>query len=103
MEIPAAAVAAGVLVDVLAAVLRPSAERRAAFWLFGFLAPLLTWALYLGVASATVGQLPAVVEFWTGMPLVAALVGWVLAALMLPERVPVRADAPSEPRDAAAV
>ncbi|WP_250557344.1 hypothetical protein [Pseudonocardia lacus] len=103
-EIAAAAVAAGVLIDVLAVVLRPSGERRAAFWLFGFLAPVLVWAVYLLVASVTVGQLPLVTEFWTGMPLVAGLVGWALAALLLPNaQAPVRAAAPSEPKGRAAV
>jgi hypothetical protein len=103
-EIAAAALAAGVLVDVLAAVLRPGAERRAAFWLFGFLTPVLTWALYLGVASATVGRLPLVTEFWTGLPLVAGLVGWALAALMLPNAAaPAAVAAPTAPKDAASV
>jgi hypothetical protein len=83
-HIPLAALAAGALVDALAAALRPGAERRTAFWLFGALAPVLTWAVYLAVASVAVGRLPAVVEFWTGLPLVAGLVGWALAALMLP-------------------
>ncbi|MCO1660743.1 hypothetical protein KDL28_37405 [Pseudonocardia sp. S2-4] len=99
-EIMIATVVAGALVDVLAAVLRPSGARRAAFWLFGFLAPVLTWAVYLGVASATVGRLPLVAEFWTGIPLVAGLVGWALAALLLPDAA---AGAPTAPKGAASV
>jgi hypothetical protein len=94
--IPLAALAAGVLVDALAAALRPAGHRRAAFWLFGGLAPVLTWAIYLGVSSALVGRLPAVTEFWTGLPLVAGLVGWGLAALMLPNADPAAA-APAAP------
>jgi hypothetical protein len=85
--IPIAIVVAGVLVDLLAAWLRPSADRRAAFWLFGALAPLVTWAVYLGAASIAMGRLPAIVEFWTGMPVIAALLGWALAALMLPNAI----------------
>jgi hypothetical protein len=87
LTIPLAIVAAGVLVDLLAAWLRPRAERRAAFWLFGALAPLVTWAVYLGAASIGAGGLPAIVEFWTGMPVIAALLGWSLAALMLPNAI----------------
>lgn len=84
LEIAFAVLVAGVGVDVLARVMAPRADRRAAFWGFAAAAPLLTWAVYLGAASATDGRLPAVTEFWTGLPIVAALVGWLLAALLLP-------------------
>jgi len=80
-------VAAGVLVDVIAAVLRPTAARHAAYWAFGALAPLVTWALYFGVGSAVAGRVPSVVELWTGGPVVAALLGLLLAALMNPRPV----------------
>lgn len=83
LEITLAVLVAGVGVDVLAQVLRPTGARRTAFRAFGAAAPLLTWAVYLGVSSWVVGRLPAVTEFWTGTPLVAALIGWLLAALML--------------------
>ena len=85
---PLSIVAAGVGVDLLALVLRPTAARRAAFWGFAAAAPLLTWSLYLGVASALVGRVPAVTELWTGVPIVAALVGWLLAVLVLPTAQP---------------
>ncbi|MEV0247752.1 hypothetical protein AB0H76_14255 [Nocardia sp. NPDC050712] len=75
---------AAVGVDLLALALRPSADRPRAYWLFATLAPLFTWSLYLGVASAAVGRLPAIVELWTGAPVVAAAVGLALGALMLP-------------------
>jgi hypothetical protein len=87
-DIALAAVAAGVLVDVLARLLLPSGARRTAFWGFAFLAPLVTWAVYLGVASAATGHVPAVTEFWTGAPIVAGLVGLLLAVLMLPNAQP---------------
>ncbi|GAA1311354.1 hypothetical protein [Pseudonocardia xinjiangensis] len=87
LTLPVAIVVAGVLVDLLAVWLRPSADRRAAFWIFGAAAPLVTWAVYLGAASLAEGALPAVVEFWTGMPVIVALLGWTLAALMLPNAI----------------
>ncbi len=87
LALPVAVLVAGVLVDVLARVLRPSAARRGAFWGFAAAAGALTWAIYLGVAIAVAGRLPAVVELWTGMPIITALVGWLLAALVLPTAV----------------
>jgi hypothetical protein len=80
-------VVAGLVVDLIAQRLRPNASRRNAFWLFAALAPLCTWTLYLGAASAVVGHLPTVPELWTGAPIVFALVGWRLGALMLPNEV----------------
>jgi hypothetical protein len=71
-------VAAGVVVDVIAHLTRPTAARRNAYWLFAALAPMVTWTFYLASASAAAGRLPAVVELWTG------LLGWLLAVLMLP-------------------
>ncbi len=87
-EIALAVIAAGILVDVLARGLAPSGARRAAFWAFAFAAPVITWAAYLGVASAVVGRLPAITEFWTGAPIVAGLVGLLLGVLMLPNAQP---------------
>lgn len=81
---PLSIVAAGVGVDLLARRLRPSAARRGAYWGFAAAAGFVTWAVFLGVASAVAGRLPAVVELWTGLPIVTALVGWLLAVLMLP-------------------
>jgi hypothetical protein len=91
---PLSIVAAGIGVDVLARFLRPTGTRRAAFWGFAAAAPLLTWSVYLGVASAVAGRLPAVPELWTGVPIVAALLGWLLAALMLPNAQPAAATVP---------
>jgi hypothetical protein len=89
LDLCAAMLVAGVLVDVLAVVLAPTGWRRTAYWLFGALAGFVTWAVYILAASAFVGRLPAVAEFWTGMPAVAGLIGWLLAALMLPNALPV--------------
>ncbi|MGX9790307.1 hypothetical protein [Mycobacterium sp. MMS18-G62] len=86
-----------VLVDLLARWLRPAAGRRGAFWLFGASAAFVTWALYLAVASITVGRTPSVIEMWTGAPIVAGLAGWLLAVLMLPDARQAVSD-PSQPR-----
>jgi hypothetical protein len=77
-------IAAGLLVDLLAQWLRPAADRRHGYWLFGASAAFVTWALYIAVASITVGRTPSIIEMWTGAPIVAGLVGWLLAVLMLP-------------------
>ncbi|MEV4111600.1 hypothetical protein [Nonomuraea sp. NPDC049695] len=77
-------VAAGVASDLLIRRLRPSGERRAAYWAFAGLSAFATWSLYIGVASATGGGLPAVPELWTGAPVVAGLIGLALGVLFLP-------------------
>lgn len=82
-----AMVVAGLAVDLIAMRLRPTSARRTAYWLFAALAPLVTWVLYLAAASIAVGSLPAVPELWTGAPIVASLIGWLLGALMLPTEV----------------
>lgn len=78
-------VVAALLIDTLARWLRPAADRRGAFWLFGGSAAFVTWALYIAVASITMGGVPLIIELWTGAPIVAGLAGWLLAVLMLPE------------------
>ncbi|NUP68137.1 MAG: hypothetical protein HOW71_38875 [Nonomuraea sp.] len=80
-------VAAGLASDVLIRVLRPSGTRRGAYWAFAGLSAFVTWALYLGVASAAAGGLPTVPELWTGAPVVAGLIGLALGALLLPNAV----------------
>ena len=83
LSIVAVLLIAGVLVDVLLAVLRPRDTRRGAYLAFAALAPLLTWSVYLGVAAVGAGRMPNVVEFWTGIPVVTALLGLLLGVLML--------------------
>lgn len=82
-------VVAAIGVDVLNRLLRPAGARPAAYQLFAALAPFLTWSLYFGAASVSERRLPEIVEFWTGAPIVAALVGWLFAVLLLPPRPPV--------------
>ncbi|WP_433349175.1 hypothetical protein ACQP25_35895 [Microtetraspora malaysiensis] len=80
-------VAAGFVSDLLIRRLRPSSERRAAYWAFAGLSAFATWSLYIGVASAMGGGLPTVPELWTGAPVVAGLIGLALGALFLPNAV----------------
>lgn len=77
--------AAAICVDLIGRMLVPTADRKAAYWAFAGLAGLLTWYLYIGVASVVVGHTPGIVEMWTGAPIVAGLVAWLLAVLLLPE------------------
>lgn len=77
-------VVAGIAIDLLAAWIRPAADRRYAFWGFGAAASFVTWALYFAIASITVGQLPSVNEIWTGAPIVQTFMGLLVAVLMLP-------------------
>jgi hypothetical protein len=89
-------VAAGFVSDLLIRRLRPSGERRAAYWAFAGLSAFATWSLYIGVSSATGGGLPTMPELWTGAPIVAGLIGLALGALLLPDAVtaqPVPPDA----------
>jgi hypothetical protein len=74
----------GICVDLLAMWLRPGPSRQRRYWAFGALAPVVTWAVYFAVSFITVRKVPSVVEFWTGMPIIAGLLGLVFAALLLP-------------------
>jgi len=74
---------AGLLVDALVARLDPRDSRRGAYLTFGFVAPVLLWLSYLGVAAIYAGQLPDIVEFSTGIPVVTGFLGLTLAALMM--------------------
>ncbi|WP_433432365.1 hypothetical protein [Nonomuraea sp. CA-141351] len=84
-------VAAGLVGDLLNQWLRPSRERRAAYWAFAGLSAFATWSLYIAVASLMAGRLPAVPELWTGAPVVAGLIGLALGVLLLPNAAPTEA------------
>ncbi len=79
-------VLAGLCVDVLALRLRPGPARQRHFWAYGGLAPIVTWSVYFAVTFIATGKVPSVVEFWTGMPVIAGLLGFAIAALLLPGR-----------------
>jgi hypothetical protein len=89
--------AAGVLVDVLHALLRPTADRLVRYRAFAALASLLTWTVFIATAYITapplhsppgmsLGHPEAVVELYTGAPLVQAMLGLLLAVLLVPSR-----------------
>ena len=67
---------------------RPRASRRADV----VMTVLSVWF----VLGLLVGRVPAVTELWTGVPIVAALVGWLLAVLVLPTAQPHPATVASE-------
>jgi hypothetical protein len=86
----------GGCVDLLARWLRPTPHRRIAYWSFAALTALVTWTFYIAMAWLAQGQGPAVVELWTGAPIVQALLGLLLAVLFVPSTVP-SATAPQAP------
>jgi hypothetical protein len=81
-----AVLVAGVAVDVLLWRLRPEPARRPAYLLFAGLAPLVTWVCYIAAAAIAAGGLPSIVEYWTGVPVVAALIGVMIGVVCLPAR-----------------
>jgi len=84
-----ALIISGVLVDLLILKLRPNSDRPAQFRLLGLLMPLITWGCYFAGAVIGAGRFPTVTETWTGVPLVAACGGMLLAFLMAPRPIPV--------------
>lgn len=90
-------VAAGLVGDLLIRWLRPSRERRGAYWAYAGLSAFATWALYIAVASTVAGHLPAIPELWTGAPIVAGLIGLVLGVLLLPNAIPAQSSGTGEP------
>jgi hypothetical protein len=88
----------GACVDLLARWLRPTPSRLARFRAFAGLAPFVTWAIYIATAYAVTeavvvappeaggGQAPPVVELYTGVPVVQALLGLLVACLLVPDR-----------------
>lgn len=96
-------VVAGIGVDLLVMWLKVTPADKVRYWAFGLLAPIVTWAIYFIVTFIWAGSVPPIVEFWTGMPIVAGLLGLVAAALLRPGAgampEPVAAAAPSEPHE----
>ncbi len=90
-----AVVICGLLVDILARVLRPEPSALVRYRTFAALAGLVTWVGYLVVAYAAAGDVPAptdtglahpeaVVELYTGAPVLQAAAGLPLAVLLVP-------------------
>ena len=92
--------AAGVGVDGLAMWLRPAPSRLWRYRLFAALSPLLTWTMYILTAYYTspplaprfggVDHPEGVVELYTGVPVVQAALGLLLAVLLVPVHLPDR-------------
>ncbi|MQY30465.1 hypothetical protein [Nocardia aurantia] len=76
---------AAVVVDLLALCLDPGAARPLAYRGFATGAAFFTWSLYIGVACAAAGRVPATPGMWIGAPFAAAALAWLLAVLMLPD------------------
>jgi hypothetical protein len=91
---------AAVCVDILAVFLRPGPDSLARFRSFGGFAALLTWTIYIVTAYLTSagvrviddngGLASAKPELFIGVPIVQALVGVLLAALLIPSSAPTR-------------
>jgi hypothetical protein len=82
-----AAVVAGLVVDGLLHLLRPSPARPRRFWAAGALVPLATWSVYFAAVARTAG-IGWSAELWTGTIAWACLLGLVLSILMLPPPIP---------------
>jgi hypothetical protein len=74
--------AAGLVIDGLIQVMRPTPANRAMFCTFAGLSSLVIWTLYVGVAMVLETSLP-IPEMFTGMPIVQAILGVLLAALLV--------------------
>lgn len=86
-------VAAGVLVDLLALWLRPTADRPGRLRAFAGLAPLITWTTFIAAAFLDAPHWPGVagtpapvVELYTGAPMVQALLGLLVSLVLLPPK-----------------
>lgn len=85
---------AGVCVDVIGRWLRPAPDQPWRFLSFAALAPLVTWTAYIAAAyltprpmfiapDGTTRGTAGVVELYTGVPIVQALIGLLIAAMLL--------------------
>lgn len=74
--------AAGLIIDGIGQLLRPSPQRRVVFVTFAGLSSLAIWTLYMGVAMVLEGRVP-LPEMFTGMPIAQAAMGVGLAAFLL--------------------
>lgn len=83
---------AGVGVDLLVRLLRPSPQRLVRFRVFAAAAPMVTWTVYIATAFLSSppiyshnGPLELRTEVFTGAPVVQALIGLVVGLLLIPE------------------
>lgn len=92
--LPLIAVAAlgGLTADLLAARLRPSAERPSALRVFAALVPATLYTLYVLVLAID-GGVWWRVHLWMGAITLAAVTGWLVSYLVVPPQLPVRTQA----------
>jgi hypothetical protein len=88
-----AALAAGIVGDVLIAKLRPSPTRRTAFLAVGALIPLALWSAYFGILGADL-SFGWAAELWTGSIVIGTMTGAGVALLASPQAVPDRGTHP---------
>jgi hypothetical protein len=107
---------AGACADLLALWLRPTPDRLNRFRAFAALTPLVTWTIYIAAAylAAPPVQSPpdiaggqpetpeALVELYTGAPIVQALIGLLIAVLLVPHRPSAPATQPPRPEQSQA-
>jgi hypothetical protein len=86
LALVAASIAAGVAADLVRPVLRPRADRPAAFRVYAAVVPLLLTAAYFAglVATAGITWSP---HLWMGTVVFCGIVGWLLSYLVLPSRL----------------
>ena len=98
LDLIAAFVAAGVVVDALGAVVRPAPDRLARQRVFAALAALVTWSTVIATAYAvvppTIPALSMKPELAYGVPLVQCALAVLIAVLLVPARQGLRATAP---------
>jgi hypothetical protein len=80
-----AVAAAGLAIDLLLRVLRPSPERTTAFWAIGFVVPLVLWGAWF-TATALAEGIDWSVELWSGTLVWTGMLGLALSLLMVPPR-----------------
>lgn len=90
-RVPALALGAGLLADVLCALLRPSPQRVWAWRAFAFLLPLCVWVPYLG-GTVRLGLSNLSLELWMGLAVMTGLGGVALSALLVPPALPAEAN-----------
>ncbi|HET8576507.1 MAG TPA: hypothetical protein VFO18_05375 [Methylomirabilota bacterium] len=80
-----AAGAGGLSADLVRGLVRPTAGRRAAWQLFGFLVPAVFYLCYFLALRLTQG-IAWSVHLWAGSIVLAGVAGWLLSYLLLPSR-----------------
>lgn len=82
----------GVVVDILAAVLRPAPDDLVRSRVFGALATLAVWVGIICAAYVVAPPMDIKLELLLGVPLVQSMLGLLLAVLLAPTRTPAPAE-----------